>query len=196
MIHETIAKRLNQGWIISYVYNHINDYNLSYGWETLFDTFKAVLLPRFLAPDKRISGGRENMKKMAGYELTPQTSMNVCLIGEGYACFGRYGLCVFMLCCGLGFSLALNLTMRCEKATGFGFFFIPAIFFNATVAETDLLTVMNHAVKAALFLMILVWIWNSFYNRKNLQKKELLYTIKMLKNSSNKLFVQLNNNKS
>jgi len=173
MIHETIAVRLNQGWIISRVYNHINDYNLSYGWETLFDTFKAVLLPRFLAPDKRLSGGRENMEKMAGYDLNAKTSMNVSLVGEGYACFGRYGLCIFMFCCGLVFSLGLNLTMIWEKAAGFGFFFIPVIFFNTTVAESDLLTVTNHAVKAALFLIILIWAWKSFNNREKSSGKTI-----------------------
>ena len=113
------------------------------------------------------------MEKMAGYELSAKTSMNVSLVGEGYACFGRYGLCIFMFCCGLVFSLGLNLTMIWEKAAGFGFFFIPVIFFGTTVAESDLLTVTNHAVKAALFLIILIWAWKSFNNREKSSGKTI-----------------------
>ena len=170
VINHTLTLRLNQGWIISHVYRHIDSIGLHYGWEPIGDLIVAMLFPRFLAPNKIMSGGHKKMLNYAGYKLEKRTSMNVSVIGEGYAYFGRFGMCIYVFCWGILFSLAINFMLFCEKLTGFGFFFIPYVFFRVSSPECDTLTPANYFVKAIIFLAAIIFIWQSFYRREKLLK--------------------------
>src|SRR5690606_10382214 len=76
--------RLNQGWIISAIMDHVPR-NLEFaGGATIKEAIVASLVPRFLNPDKKEAGGQENFTKYTGLPLSDNTSMGLSIIGEFY----------------------------------------------------------------------------------------------------------------
>src|SRR5208282_345065 len=86
-----VALRYNQGWIINRVMQNVPSGEPYANGETLLAAVKASILPRLFSPDKVRAGGRENMRRFAGYTLGSGTSMNLGYAGEMYANFGYWG---------------------------------------------------------------------------------------------------------
>ena len=79
--------RMNQGGVVSRVMAHTPVAEPFANGETIVDTFIAVFLPRFLAPNKKKAGGRENYQRFTGFEIRPGTSINISPLGEMWANF-------------------------------------------------------------------------------------------------------------
>jgi len=145
--------RFNQAWIIDRVMQHVPDYEPYARGDTLRDAFIGAFFPRFIMPDKPISGGRENMAIYAGMELDEGTSMNLGFGGEMYANFGYWGGII-----GSGlYALALALLFRWiavrALASPLWWSVLPYVGFLSLKAEEDVLSVLNWIVKACVFMM-------------------------------------------
>ncbi|MBC5773487.1 hypothetical protein H8S95_05380 [Pontibacter sp. KCTC 32443] len=155
--NELTITRLNQGWIIARVMNYVPYQQPFADGETIQNAFKASLLPRFIAESKATAGGRENMLRFTGIEMQAGTSMNISIIGEAYANYGRTGGIIFMLFAGLLFSIILRLVLFKSQENPTLLLWIPFLFLQVIKAETDLITTLNYLVKASIAMFIVFW---------------------------------------
>lgn len=139
--------RLNQGWIISAVMKNVPENEPFAEGETISDAIEASLLPRFMAPDKKIAGGRENFLRFTGLKLGAGTAMAISPLGEGYANFGVEGGIAFMFAYGLVFSGVFRLVANSIIRRPDFIFWIPLIFYQGIKAETEVVVVMNQLFK-------------------------------------------------
>jgi hypothetical protein len=152
-----MGARLNQGWIIARVLNHVPENQPFVHGETVKKALYAGLLPRFLVPDKAVAGGRANFERFTGTELPETTSMDISLMGEGYANYGVSGGIIFLLIIGIFYNLILTGIISISKKYPTIIFWIPVLFFQVIKAETDLATVFNHFTKAAMLTFFVFW---------------------------------------
>ncbi|MFT5336078.1 MAG: hypothetical protein ACI9YL_000070 [Luteibaculaceae bacterium] len=145
--------RFNQGGVISRVMAHTPKKEAFAFGETLKATFEAVLLPRFLAPNKKKAGGKENYERFTGFEIRPGTSINISPLGEMWANFGQNGI-YWMFFYGLLMNFIWSLYYRASQNKVFLLLWIPFFFLQSLKAETDILTPMNHMVKSAVIIFI------------------------------------------
>jgi hypothetical protein len=165
--NELSITRLNQGWIITRVMNHVPAIQPFADGETIEGAFSAALLPRFLAADKAKAGGRYMMLRFTGIDLQETASMNISLIGEAYGNYGRENGIWFMLFIGILFSLVLRFIFIKSRDNPTILFWIPFLFLQVVKAETDLTTTLNYLVKATIVMLII------FYGFKKMFKIEL-----------------------
>jgi len=145
--------RLNQGWIISAVLSYVPRRIEFSGGETIIDAFSAALVPRFLI-DKRKASVSDNFRKYTGLQLSEQTSMGISVLGEAYVNFGNYFGAVFMFAWGLVIGFILKYLMDYSIKYPSLFLWAPLVFLQVVKAETELVIVLNHAVKSVLFLTV------------------------------------------
>ena len=149
---ENVLVRLNQGWIVSAVLYHVPAEQPFFGGETYVDAFKAALLPRFLAPDKRTADLRINFRRMTGLQILDTTSMGVSPLGEAYANFGIYGGSFALLCYGILLGGFVRATLLFCLRSPTLILWLPVIFFAALKAETESLVVLNQLVKGSIIV--------------------------------------------
>jgi hypothetical protein len=154
--------RLNQGWIISAIIENVPAVEPYADGETIIEAFSASLLPRFLDPDKKIAGGRENFERFTGLPLGTGTSMGTSVIGEAYANFGPMGAWIFMFLWGLFLSLFFNLLVKYAKKQPLMYVFLPLIFLQVVKAETELYVALNHFLKSLILVFILLWFFKKY----------------------------------
>lgn len=156
------AMRYNQGWIVNRVMEHVPLMEPYARGETLKDTFISALVPRVFYPDKVMTGGRLNMERFAGIELTEETSMNLGYAGEMYANFGYWGGIVG---CGL-YCLVFALLFRwlCVRSfvSPLWWAIMPYIGFAALKAEDDIVGVVNWTSKASVVMVGVCFIFPAF----------------------------------
>jgi hypothetical protein len=146
-IMENAMTRINQGWIVSRVLFHVPGAEPYAEGETIKNAVIAAAVPRFIYKDKSQAGGRDNFMRFTGLPINEQTSMNISLLGEGYANFGKYGGCVFLFVAGLGIASAFGLCVRFCRRHPLFIFWIPLIFYQSIKAETDTTEILNQIVK-------------------------------------------------
>jgi len=119
---QNTGARLNQGWIIARILNHMpGKYEFVKG-ETIETALYAGLLPRVLAPTKAKAGGRANFERFTGTELPESTSMDISLAGEGYANYGVVGGIVFLLFIGLFYNwIIIKVLVISKKSSNLNF---------------------------------------------------------------------------
>ena len=170
--------RLNQGWIISAVINHVPDAEDFARGETVREAIAASLLPRFLNPDKKEAGGRENFMRFSGLWLGDNTSMGISIIGEFYANYGEAAYIAMGI-----WAAFLLLTWRFlylrQNSIPFIIFFVPLLFLQVVKAETELVVVLNHLVKSAMVLFAF------FYFTKRYLKWPIYFKDEQIENPSN-----------
>jgi hypothetical protein len=147
-----VIARFNQGWIIDCVLQHVPANEPYAHGETITSALEASLLPRVLAPNKLLAGGRENMERFAGRTMGEETSMNLGFAGEMYANFGYRGGIVG---CGI-YGLILGLLFRwiAVRARTSPLWWAIAAYAGhwALKAETDIGSVMNYISKGAVVI--------------------------------------------
>ena len=155
--------RLNQGWIISRVLYQIpskKDY--LYG-KTVIEAIESSLIPRFLSPNK--GGGNQsvaNFKNVTGLSLGKGTTMGLSLIAEFYANFGIMGGWLSMFIYGLFLALMIRLiVVMLGNNSSIITLWIILFFFQIIKAETDLMKVLNYAVKSIVLFIILKYIFST-----------------------------------
>jgi hypothetical protein len=153
---ENAAARLNQGWIIARIMNYMPKKQPFVRGETIKTALYASLLPRFLAPSKAQAGGRANFERFTGTPLPETTSMDISLVGEGYANFGYAGGMIFIFLLSLLYNWVIVKVVALSKNNPTLIIWIPFLFFQVMKAETDFATVFNYLTKSA-FITFLVF---------------------------------------
>jgi len=156
--------RLNQGWIISRIMNHIPENREFLYGETISNGIVAGILPRILLPDKAKAGGHENFERFTGTPLAKGTSMNLSVIGEAYGNYGFIGGIIFMFFLGSFYNWIIIYVIKLSKKNPTLILWLPLLFFQVIKAETDFAIVFNHLAKSA----IVIWFAYSF--SKNILK--------------------------
>ena len=154
---QNMGARLNQGWIIARILNHMPENHEHVKGETIEVGIYAALLPRIIAPDKAMAGGRANFERFTGTELPETTSMDISLVGEGYANYGKTGGVIFLLIMGVFYNLMIIATISLAKKYPTVILWLPILFFQVIKAETDFATVLNHFSKAAIVAFGVFW---------------------------------------
>jgi hypothetical protein len=154
---EELNVRLNQGWIISAIMDYTPRNQPFADGDTIKEAVLASAFPRFLYENKKIAGGVENFEKFTGFELEENTSMGMSLVGEGYANFGIIKGILFM---GFwGFIIGrywIFISKSCYR-NPLIIVFLPLIFFQVIKAETELVVILNHLVKATILVFGFLW---------------------------------------
>jgi hypothetical protein len=152
-----VVTRLNQGWIISAIMDHVPAEEPYADGETLKDAVISALMPRILMPDKKTAGGRENFRRFTGLEIADSTSMGISPLGEAYANFGPIGGIVLMAGFGGLFAACFVLAMRFTVTRPSFFFWMPVIFYQAIKAETEFAVVLNQLTKGAIVAIVMYY---------------------------------------
>jgi hypothetical protein len=149
--------RLNQGWIISKIMDHVPKYEPYANGSTISEAILTTLVPRFINPNKAIAGGKKNFEKYTGHKLQKTTSMGISLAGEGWANYGYMGGIIFMF--SWGFFISWFWKFLNVKTNIYPTILIwsPLIFQQVIKAETELLDVLNHLVKSAILVFLIIW---------------------------------------
>jgi hypothetical protein len=149
-----IADRFNQGRLVAHVIKRVPAVVPFANGETITTSLLASVVPRFLWPDKPKSGGKQNIEKFLGWNLG-NTSMNIGLLGEGFANFGSFWGCVFLFFYGFLFQWCYNFVIKLSYKHPTVIIWIPILFFQAIGVENDVLTVVNHLLKTGFFVFML-----------------------------------------
>ncbi|MEM6515883.1 MAG: hypothetical protein AAF688_06845 [Bacteroidota bacterium] len=149
--------RLNQGWIISAILDEIPKRVDYLEGTTIKEAVTASILPRFLNPDKKEAGGRENFMKFTGLSLGENTSMGISIIGEAYGNYGIMGGILFMGIWGYFLGWYWKILLKILDKNPLVLAFLPIIFLQVVKAETELVVVLNHLVKASIVVFLFFW---------------------------------------
>jgi len=151
--------RMNQGWLVAVTMKRVpTRYSFSYG-ETIAQSVAATIVPRFIWPDKPDVGGKANLRRFWGFNLTGY-SMNLGPLGEGYANFDVAGGIVYLFFYGLFFNFMMASIVKFSEKQPTIILWLPFLFFYSISVETDLLTTMGALVKGLIFTWI---IYKIFY---------------------------------
>ncbi|MDD4553482.1 MAG: hypothetical protein PHP04_04720 [Bacteroidales bacterium] len=159
-VTQNMGARLNQGWIIARIMNHMPEKVGFVHGETIESALYASLLPRFLAPGKVKAGGRANFERFTGTPLPETTSMDISLAGEGYANFGIVGGWAFIFLVSLLYNWVIVVVISHSKKYPTLILWIPILFFQVMKAETDFATVFNYLTKAAIITFLAFYLTN------------------------------------
>jgi len=152
-----VVIRLNQGWIISSILSHVPVEEPYAEGETIKDALISALMPRYLFPDKKEAGGRENFRRFTGLEILDGTSMGISPLGEAYANFGELGGVFVMAGFGALFSGLFYLSLLYVVKRPAFFFWLPLLFYQSIKAETEFLVVLNQLSKGAVVAFAMHW---------------------------------------
>lgn len=151
-----VTTRINQGWIISKIMDHVPRNHDFLGGVSVADAFSASLLPRFLFPNKTSSDDAKKVfEKVTGLTLIKGTSMGLSLVGEFYANYGIQGAWLAMFLYGAFISIVIKLLVVYTNQSPFLVLWFILIFFQVIKAETYLIKVLNHLIKASVFVIFL-----------------------------------------
>lgn len=152
-----INRRFNQGFLISGAMNYVPRVAPYADGETIWSSLAAVLVPRFLWPDKPEAGGRDNLTRFLGVKKRLSYSMNIGPYGEGYGNFGPTGGAIFIFIYSLLISFFLDRTLKKTHRLHSLIIWIPLLFFYVLTVETDILTTINSLVKTIVFIWLIYW---------------------------------------
>lgn len=179
--------RLNQGWIVSAVMNHVPQGEPFAQGETVKDAFVSALLPRFLAPDKKGATGRENFRRFTGLEIGESTTMAISPLGEVYANFGVAGGILALTIYGAIFSSIYVFFVSLLPRFPTFYFWLPFIFYQSIKAETEFVVTVNQLTKGTIVaaaLFYLVWL-NFHAKRKQLPQKAVHRSSEQMRTETN-----------
>ncbi len=158
-----IYMRMNQGFLISRAMDYVPRVEPYANGETIIRTIGAILVPRFLWPDKPEAGGRENLVRFLGIKQRIGYSMNIGPYGEAYGNFGAEKGVLFIFAFGLFLSFLFKKFMtNCYKRPTL-ILWGPLLFYYTLTVETDILSTLNSFIKGAVFVALLFWISNKFF---------------------------------
>ena len=149
--------RLNQGWIISAILDEIPSRVPFQKGSTITEAVMASISPRFLNPNKKQAGGKENFEKFTGLSLGKNTSMGISIVGEAYGNFGKWGGMLFMGVWGWFLAWYWKLLSKQIQNNLLFLAFLPIIFLQVVKAETELVVVLNHLIKASIVVFLFFW---------------------------------------
>ncbi len=163
---EAAVDRVNQGWIVARIMNHVPRYEPFANGETIVTGIRASLIPRFLDPNKPKAGGRNYFTRFTGKLISENTSMGLSPLGEAYANFGINGGIFFMFLLGLLYNFYIFTLLKLSNKYPSIILWIPLLFLQVIKAETDFVVVINHLVKASIVVALIIGGFRKFFNIK------------------------------
>lgn len=148
--------RLNQGWIISAIMDHIPANEPFADGASITESLYSSFVPRFIDSEKKMAGGRENFRKFTGLHIGEGTSMGISLAGEGYANFGKTGGMLFLLIWGAFVGWFWQKLDRLSDVFPTMLIWSPILFLQVIKAETEFAVVLNHLVKSAMLVYVVL----------------------------------------
>jgi hypothetical protein len=161
--------RLNQGWIISAIMDHVPEEQPFFEGKTIMEAVNSALLPRFLAPNKAMAGGRENFRNFTGLPIGDGTSMGISIIGEAYGNFDVLGGIIFMGIWGWVLVKIWILLLKYGYENHLFLAVIPIVFLQVIKAETELVVVLNHLTKSLIVVFAFLYFTKRFLKWKQLK---------------------------
>lgn len=168
-ISNTFA-RFNQGWIVNRVMEFVPDVEPYAKGTTLLRGLYAIIVPRFIDPNKPLAGGRENIQKFTGIILGEYTAMTISVAGEMYANFGPYGGIIGV---GIfGYLIALLYRRLHKKALENPVWWAwgPFLGFYAIKTSEGLWEIIGWIVRGIIIMMVVIFISNSLTKRHIISK--------------------------
>lgn len=159
----SLNQRFNQGRLIALAMNYVPRVEPYADGETIWKSLAAVVVPRFLWPDKPESGGAYNLSRFVGIKRHLTYSMNIGPYGEGYGNFGVAGGVVFMFLYGMLIAFFLHKVLEKSRRYPSLIIWVPLLFYYVLTVETDILSTINAFVKIIVFMCIVYWICKKAY---------------------------------
>ena len=150
------AARLNQGKIVEAIFNHVPAVQPFAAGSTLTESLYAAAVPRVVDPDKPIGSDRERFMRYTGHVLQPDVSMNLGILGEGYANFGEWGAIGLLLVYGLIFGAGAVFFLHRAWTHPLWWAWFGFVFYWWPKTEGGVADSLNHAVKATVVLLAVV----------------------------------------
>jgi hypothetical protein len=152
--------RLNQGWIISKTLENVPKNVPFQNGKTIIESIEASILPRFLFPDKMgATQGLENFRRISGLELNKSTSMELSIVAEFYANYGRIGGQVSMFIYGVFLAFLIKfIVVRLGNGSPLIYLWFILFFIQPVKAEIDFIKIINHLVKSIVFFILVKYI--------------------------------------
>ncbi|MEQ8744308.1 hypothetical protein [Parasphingorhabdus sp.] len=150
---EKLNIRLNQGWVVSAVMQHVPQSRPFAGGATIKDAVADSLLPRFLFAKREVLVG-DAFREYTGLPLGGSTSIGIGLLGEAWANYGWWGW-ILMGVWGAVLSGTMSLIVRYSKYLPTLVLWSPFLFLMAIKAETELAMTLNYLFKSSIFLALL-----------------------------------------
>jgi hypothetical protein len=168
---DMLITRLNQGWIIAAVMRYVPKNEPFANGETVYRSIKDSLVPRFINPNKLKVGGDEYFERFTGRPLNSGTSMDLSVIGEFYANYGKSGI-YYMFLYGFFYNFILLIIFKLAKENITIILWLPLLFYYSIKAETGLYMPLNYIIKASIVIFFFIWAIKRFYmfilpNRKD-----------------------------
>ncbi len=151
--------RINQGFIITNIMNHIPAKEPHANGEQLLQILEAAILPRIIAPNKLNAGDREFFMKYSGMRIAKGTSMGLSSVGDAYINFGIFGGWVFMFLYGMFFSEILKGFGHFSKTYPILILFTSLVFYYPIRPDCELQTILGHLVKSCFLIFVVLQIW-------------------------------------
>ncbi len=149
--------RLNQGYIVSAVMEKVPAYEPYAGGSTLATAVRDAFVPRMLNENKEEAGGRQKIPRFTNLVLVGSTSMNIGILGETYANFGKNFGILFLLFYGLLIGLFEKSILSYSLKKPIILVLFP-IFFEILVGSgSDFLMAFNSIVKSLMFIIPLLY---------------------------------------
>jgi hypothetical protein len=156
----TFLVRFNQGFFFSRVIDHVPRMVEFQNGLHIASILKAIVLPRFISPDKLTSGNSLVTSKYTGKEIAKGTSMSIGIFGDSYIDFGfGIGLGLSFLL-GLFLSLLLKLLMKFSENNILLFAFIPMAVYYTIRPDNDTHTAIAFLLKSLLIIYCLNWFFS------------------------------------
>ncbi len=161
---EDMNIRLNQGWIISAIMHHVPANKAHANGQTILEGLESSLIPRFLAPNKKVAGGRENFRNYTGLKIGEHTSMGISILGEGYANYGVTGGFLFMFFWGMFIGWFWKKLWDISDIYPTLLIWSPILFLQVVKAETEFAVVLNHLIKSTILVFGVLWFIKRQFN--------------------------------
>ena len=154
-----IVLRLNQGWHIEQVMNHVPSVvKFSYGLETIDDIINSIL-PRILMPSKKAVSNRDKFIRYTGYNLSEGTAMTIGVFGDAYINFGSWGF-IFLFFVGYFFIYSIKLFIKNFVFVNASYILWLPFFSHYFIrAGNDFYMVINSLIKGFVLFFIINFIW-------------------------------------
>ena len=158
--------RSNQAWIFSSTVDHMERYKDFQGLTNVQLYTEAALLPRFLAPNKIMSGDKEIFNKFSGHEINTGTSMGLGIFADGYIAYGAWGVAIFGFALGLIFSITFKVVEKWTQISPFFMLFLFPILNYAVRPDCETQTTINHLAKSMFIYWLLVMAYRRYFSQK------------------------------
>jgi hypothetical protein len=152
------AARLNQGNITSRILYWVPSHEPFARGETISADIRAAVLPRFLDPNKYVSGGSDVYIRFTGLMLTSGTSIGLSVPGEFYANYGLAGGIFGVFLYGLFVGCLVRFFTVRARSNPLWFAWSPVVLFSTLSAEGELGGILNQVTKSALVMAAVVMV--------------------------------------